>query len=105
MISNPHTQVKNWTWRRNRTVVATIFKSLVRRQYEQVTAEEASGTRGNWRTSNRLDEQATGAQATSEPATGEQTTGEQATGEQAIDALKRSFLTEVPMLVFTREVS
>ena len=72
---------------------------------EQVTAEEASGTRGNWRTSNRFDEQATGEQATSEPATGEQTTGEQATGEQAIDALKRSFLTEVPMLVFTREVS
>ena len=114
---------------------------------EQVTAEEASGTRGNWRTSNRLDEQATGAQATSEPATGEQTTGEQATGEQAIvvftnrfdeqatgeqatceqatgeqttgeqatceqatgeqtiGALKRSFLTEVPMVVFTREVS
>ena len=59
---------------------------------EQVTAEEASGTRGNWRTSNRLDEQATGAQATSEPATGEQTTGEQATGEQA-------------NVVFTREVS
>ena len=72
---------------------------------EQVTAEEASGTRCNWRTSNRFDEQATGEQATSEPATGEQTTGEQATGEQAIDALKRSFLTEVPMLVFTREVS
>ena len=72
---------------------------------EQVTAEEASGTRGNWRTSNRFDEQATGEQATSEPATGEQTTGEQATGEQAIGALKRSFLTEVPMLVFTREVS
>ena len=59
---------------------------------EQVTAEEASGTRGNWRTSNRFDEQATGEQATSEPATGEQTTGEQATGEQAI-------------VVFTREVS
>ena len=33
MISNPHTQVKNWTWRRNRTVVATIFKSLFRRQH------------------------------------------------------------------------
>ena len=72
---------------------------------EQVTAEEASGTRCNWRTSNRFDEQATGEQATCEPATGEQTTGEQATGEQAIGALKRSFLTEVPMLVFTREVS
>ena len=72
---------------------------------EQVTAEEASGTRCNWRTSNRFDEQATGEQATCEPATGEQTTGEQATGEQAIDALKRSFLTEVPMAVFTREVS
>ena len=72
---------------------------------EQVTAEEASGTRGNWRTGNRFDEQATGEQATSEPATGEQTTGEQATGEQAIGALKRSFLTEVPMLVFTRGVS
>ena len=68
---------------------------------EQVTAEEASGTRGNWRTSNRFDEQATGEQATCEPATDEQTTGEQATGEQAIGALKRSFLTEVPMLVFT----
>ena len=72
---------------------------------EQVTAEEASGTRCNWRTSNRFDEQATGEQATCEPATGEQTTGEHATGEQAIGALKRSFLTEVPMLVFTREVS
>ena len=77
---------------------------------EQVTAEEASGTRCNWRTSNRFDEQATGEQATCEQATGEQTTGEQATceqatGEQAIGALKRSFLTEVPMLVFTREVS
>ena len=72
---------------------------------EQVTAEEASGTRCNWRTSNRFDEQATGEQAICEPATGEQTTGEQATGEQAIDALKRSFLTEVPMVVFTREVS
>ena len=72
---------------------------------EQVTAEEASGTRGNWRTSNRFDEQATGEQATCEPATGEQTTGEQATGEQAIGALKRSFLTEIPMLVFAREVS
>ena len=68
---------------------------------EQITAEEASGTRCNWRTSNRFDEQATGEQATCEPATGEQTTGEHATGEQAIGALKRSFLTEVPMLVFT----
>ena len=72
---------------------------------EQVTAEEASGTRGNWRTRTRFDEQATGEQATCEPATGEQTTGEQATGEQAIGALKRNFLTEVPMLVFAREVS
>ena len=77
---------------------------------EQVTAEEASGIRGNWRTSPRFDAQATGEQATCEQATGEQTTGEQATceqatGEQTIGALKRSFLTEVPMLVFTRGVS
>ena len=78
-----------------------LVKECMQTIDEQVTAEEASGTRCNWRTSNRFDEQATGEQATCEPATGEQTTGEHATGEQAIGALKRSFLTEVPMLVFT----
>ena len=91
-----------WTETGLNTRIGNWFEQTID---EQVTAEEASGTRGNWRTRTRFDEQATGEQATCEPATGEQTTGEQATGEQAIGALKRSFLTEVPMLVFAREVS
>ena len=97
---------RDWFEHLNRQLVKESEQTID----EQVTAEEASGTRGNWRTRTRFDEQATGEQATCEQATGEQTTGEQATceqatGEQTIGALKRSFLTEVPMLVFTREVS
>ena len=65
---------------------------------EQATGEQATGEQA-------IGEQASGEQATGEQTTGEQATCEQATGEQTIGALKRSFLTEVPMLVFAREVS
>ena len=66
---------------------------------QQATDEQATGEQAT--VEQTIGEQPIGEQASGEQATGEQTTGEHATGEQAIGALKRSFLTEVPMLVFT----
>ena len=79
-----------------------------KRTGQQATDEQATGevaTVEQTTSEQPVGEQASGEQASGEQTTGEQATCEQATGEQTIGALKRSFLTEVPMLVFTREVS